>query len=260
MDRWPYPRWVAHRGAGTLAPENTVEALEAGVRFGYRAVEIDAVLTADEVVVLLHDENLERTTDSGGSIAARTLRELAGVDAGGWFSRQFAGARIPTLRAYLARARELGVWVNVEIKPVPGFEPRTGEVVAGTVADLWPQADAQAPLLSSFSIEALQAARDAAPHLARAMLYDTVPAQWMQDARALGTVAVHGEHNRLSAPAAREIRGAGFGLMCYTVNAANRAQELFAWGVNAVCTDRLDLLVPVHATSTGATGAVARSP
>ncbi|HXY21066.1 MAG TPA: glycerophosphodiester phosphodiesterase family protein, partial [Burkholderiaceae bacterium] len=128
MDRWPYPRLLAHRGGGTLAPENTLVACDVGFRYGYRAVEVDAVLCADEVPVLLHDASLERTTNGRGSIDSKTAAELALLDAGSWFHPDFAHARIPTLEQALRHCLERGIWLNVEIKPVPGKEVRTGQV------------------------------------------------------------------------------------------------------------------------------------
>ncbi|HQC99297.1 MAG TPA: glycerophosphodiester phosphodiesterase family protein, partial [Aquabacterium sp.] len=67
MSPWPYPFWIAHRGAGRLAPENTLAAFRLGARHGYRMFECDAKLSADGVVFLLHDSTLERTTSGQGT-------------------------------------------------------------------------------------------------------------------------------------------------------------------------------------------------
>jgi glycerophosphoryl diester phosphodiesterase len=72
MTAWPYPYWIAHRGAGKLAPENTLAAFRLGARYGYRMFECDAKLSADGTVFLLHDATLERTTDGIGQVAALT--------------------------------------------------------------------------------------------------------------------------------------------------------------------------------------------
>src|SRR5690606_33654791 len=66
MTTWPYPLWIAHRGAGKLAPENTLAAFRLGAAYGYRAFECDVKLSADGVPFLLHDATLERTTDGQG--------------------------------------------------------------------------------------------------------------------------------------------------------------------------------------------------
>jgi glycerophosphoryl diester phosphodiesterase len=103
---------------------------------------------------------------------------------------------------------------------------------------------AQVPLLSSFSETALAAAREAAPQVPRAWLTKALPPDWEARARALDVVAIHTDHTRLTAAAAAQVKAAGFGLFCYTVNAPARARALFDWGVDGLCTDRIDLISP----------------
>jgi glycerophosphoryl diester phosphodiesterase len=249
MDSWPYPRLVAHRGGGTLAPENTLEAFDAGLRYGYRAAELDAVLAADDVPVLMHDPGLERTTDGSGCVAARTAAELARLDAGSWFGPQFAHARVPTLWQTLRHCRERGIWLNIEIKPVAGADERTGRIVARIVADFCDGAGGAgwaAPLLSSFSAAALVAARAAAPELRRGLLVGPIAPDTGERARGLGCYSVHCDHRSLDAEQVRRIKDLGYGVLCYTVNDPGRARELLAWGVDAICTDRIDRLDPAE--------------
>lgn len=249
---WTFPRHIAHRGGGTLAPENTLAAFEAGYALGYRAAELDAVLSADEVPVLLHDETLDRTTDGKGPVARQAAAELARLDAGAWFGAAFAGERLPTLLQVLERSWERGIWLNIEIKPSPGREARTGTVVAQTVQAFFEvrrsidpaRAGRLAPLLSSFAPEALEAARAAAPGLRRGLLVGAVPSDWQAALRRLDAFSLHCDHRRLARPQAHAIRAAGAGLMCYTVNDPGRMRELFEWGVDAACTDRIDLIAP----------------
>jgi glycerophosphoryl diester phosphodiesterase len=113
------------------------------------------------------------------------------------------------------------------------------EIAAGQLA--------RVPLLSSFSAVALEAARDATPDLPRALLMSTLTAGWQRPAGALGLCAVHINHKNLTHECAAEIKRAGFGLFCYTVNDPARARELFGWGVDAFCTDRIDLIGPEFA-------------
>ncbi|TPE96155.1 glycerophosphodiester phosphodiesterase, partial [Burkholderia pseudomallei] len=85
LQTWPYPRVVAHRGGGALAPENTLAALDAGAHYGHKMVEFDAKLSADGVAFLLHDDTVERTSNGAG--AARDMRyaALEALDAGAWY-------------------------------------------------------------------------------------------------------------------------------------------------------------------------------
>ena len=246
---WPWPRVLAHRGGGTLAPENTLGAIRFGHEQGFRAIELDAMLAADSIAVLMHDPTLERTTSGHGPVPALSAAELAQLDAGAWHSPRFAGEPVPQLADVIAWCRAHDVWMNVEIKPAPGFEAATGTQVAAdcarAYADLLPasaQSMGQLPLLSSFARSALVAARAAAPELPRGYLLDAVPDDWAHELAALGCMALHTNHRRLTRATARAIKDAGYWLFCYTVNDPARARELLDWGVDAFCTDRIDLI------------------
>ncbi len=252
---WPFARVIAHRGGGTLAPENTIAGIEVGLDHGFRAIEFDAMLAADAVPVLIHDPTLERTTNGRGDVASFTAAELDALDAGAWFAPRFAGARLPRLVETIAFCRRHDIWANIEIKPAPGHESATGAQVARVTAQAYadvvrPRGDraetveARAPLLSSFSREALAAARGAVPDLPRGLLVGPVPADWEDQLETLGCVALHCSHRHLTQALARTVKDAGYWLFCYTVNDAGRARELFDWGVDAFCTDRIDLIPP----------------
>lgn len=242
---WPHPRVIAHRGGGKFAPENTLAAIRKGHALGFRAVEFDVMLSSDAHPVLIHDETLQRTTDGSGSVADMPLDVLASLDAGAWFDARFRGEPVPAFRAAAALCRELGLWANVEIKPASGHERETGRVAAAVAQECWRgAAPATAPLLSSFSAEALVEARAAAPQLARGMLYDAVPANWRAQLQELDCRTLHCNARKLDEQLARDIVGAGYGLACWTVNEPQLARRLFSWGVDAVFTDRLDLITP----------------
>ncbi|WP_075795118.1 glycerophosphodiester phosphodiesterase [Massilia putida] len=246
---WPYPRIVAHRGGGTLAPENTLAGLRRGMAAGFRAIEFDVMLARDGVPVVLHDPELGRTVAGAGSVADIDASDLAARDAGSWFGPDYAGEPVPLFVEFAQYCKAHGVWMNIEIKPVPGHDAQTGTVVARLAAAMFADELAagrleRAPLLSSFSEAALQAARDAAPALPRAWLTSSLPADWKARARALDAVAIHTNHMRLTRGQAAAVKAAGFGLFCYTVNAPARARELFGWGVDGLCTDRIDLIGP----------------
>ncbi|CAB3802194.1 glycerophosphodiester phosphodiesterase [Paraburkholderia fynbosensis] len=237
---WPYPRLVAHRCGGTLAPENTLAGFDACVRYGYRMVEFDAKLSADNQLFLLHDDKLDRTTNGHGAAAEHTWQQLAALDAGAWHGPQFAGTRLPTLADAAQRCARDGIAANIEIKPCPGREVLTGTLVARGALTLWH--GQTPPLLSSFSFEALAAARDAAPSLQRGMLFEEVPADWLRIVRELDCVSLHASHRYLSEPLVAQIRAAGLRVLAYTVNDPARAQLLAQWGVDMICTDRIDKL------------------
>jgi glycerophosphoryl diester phosphodiesterase len=246
MPPWPYPRVLAHRGGGAFAPENTIAAIRVGRERGLRGVEFDVMLSADGEPVLMHDLTLNRTTDAKGPVSERSSAELARVDAGRWFSPMFAGEPVPQLTQVVDYCRSHQVWINAEIKPAPGSERRTGqrvaEVLARGFADLQPHRplDPQLPLLSSFSGDALAAALEAAPALPRGLLCARVPRDWRDQLQQLRCVALHCNHRFLDAATLRTIRAAGYWVLVYTVNDRRRARQLARWGIDALCTDRLD--------------------
>lgn len=230
------PRWIAHRGGGSLAPENTLAGIRLAARLGFRAVEFDVMLSGDGTPVLIHDETLERTTTGSGPVAATPDAVLFALDAGG-------GERIPLFTEAAALCRELGLLANVEIKPASGYERPTAEVVARLTAELWRGAPVQ-PLLSSFSLEALEIARDLAPEIERGVLFEAVPADWLSELQRLQAVSLHCDGDLLTDPVLAEARERGIPVLCYTVNAPEKANALFGRGVGALFTDRLDLFSP----------------
>jgi glycerophosphoryl diester phosphodiesterase len=239
MKAWFYPRVIAHRGGGALAPENTLAALDVAFRCGCRAVEVDARLSADGTPFLIHDATLDRTTNGTGRVAETRDAVLRAVDAGRRFGAPFAGEPLPTLREAMMRCLALGLSANVEIKAEPGQEEACGQAVARIARRTW---EGPPPLLSSFSPVALAAAREAAPELPRALLVGRLPRDWRERATRLGCVAIHGAAGRVSAAGIAAVRRAGLAVACYTVNDPAVAQRLLAAGVAAVFTDRPDLL------------------
>lgn len=247
---WPYPSVVAHRGGGTLAPENTLAAMRCGLAHGFHAVEFDVMLAADGIPVVLHDPDFGRTVAGAGKVSDYRAQELAAMDAGAWFGPEFGGEPVPSFEQVAAFCRANGIWMNIEIKPAPGFADATGRAVAESTkrlfaAELAASAGAAAlPLFSSFSYDALLAAQAAAPAIPRGYLVDAIPPDWRERLAALGAVALHTNHKNLSAQQAHAVKQAGFGLFCYTVNEPARAREILSWGVDAFCTDRIDLIGP----------------
>ena len=235
---WTYPRVLAHRGGGRLAPENTLAALRCGLAHGFRAVEFDVMAVRDGGLVLMHDTQLGRTVAGSGAVADYSAAALMQMDAGAWFAPSFAGERVPGFAQAAGFCLQHGLWMNVEIKPAPGLESLTGELVARACQFL----PAGAVLLSSFSVAALRAAQSAAPAVPRALLLEQVPTDWHAQLLALDAQALHTDATTLTAKDAAAIKEAGFGLFCYTVNDPLQARALLAMGVDAFCTDRLDLI------------------
>jgi len=237
---WPYPAIVAHRGGGKLAPENTLAGIDIGAKLGHKMIEFDVKLSLDSEIFLLHDDTLDRTSNGWGIAGDLPWEKLRQLDVGGWYSKDFADQRLPLLAQVAERCANYQMMANIEIKPTTGREAETGRVVARVARDLW--YSQTAPLLSSFSGVALDAARHAVPELPRGMLLH----QWRDDWRALadklGCVSLHFNHRVLTRERVAQVKAAGLRILVYTVNTPTRAQTLLDWGVDAICTDRIDLL------------------
>lgn len=243
MKAWPYPRMIAHRGGGTLAPENTLAAIRTAPVHGYGGVEFDVMLSADNQAVLIHDETLERTTNGRGKVTDTTLAVLASLDAGSWKDPRFSGEPLPSFEAAARLCIALGLWANIEIKPAHGHAAKTGEIAGRIAARLW-RGEKTLPLISSFRRAALVTAHQAAPHIPLGWLVDRIEPGWQEQLVDLDCVSLHCNQAHLTETQARAVKDAGYWLVCWTVNDPLTARRLSNWGVDAMVTDRIDLLPP----------------
>lgn len=241
------PRVIGHRGAAQAAPENTLEGFIEAKAQGASWVEFDAKLTADNAVILLHDDIVDRTTNGTGFAAGMTRAALQALDAGSWFGPAWANSRIPTLAETIDCLARLDLGCNVEIKPCPGRDRETAVGVIDELRRSWPQGR-PLPLVSSFSYESLLEARrldeaqqsnEASPgsRFPLGLLLEDARADWLALAQGIGAVSIHCWHETLTEDWARDIKQAGYLLLVYTVNDVNLARRLFAWGADAVFTD-----------------------
>jgi len=230
------PPVIGHRGAAGLAPENTLASFRRAAGLGARMVEFDVRLSSDSVPVVFHDDDLERTSNGSGPVAARTLAELKRLDAGRWFGPDFAGEAIPTLAEVLALCRDLDLAVNLEIKPDAGREAETARLALAQAQALWP-ARAPLPLVSSFAGSCLEVALDLAPAWPRGLLVEAIPEDWRARAERLGCCGVHANHSGLDAATIAVIMASGRRVLAYTVNDRTRESELLGLGVAAIFSD-----------------------
>lgn len=230
MNATTYPRIIAHRCGGLLAAENTLAGLEAAARIGCRGVEFDTMLSADGVPVLMHDDTVDRTTGGRGPVAGMTVAELRRLRVG--------DEPVPLLAEALRRCADLGLWANIELKTVAaGDDERLGRVVARMLDDEW---DGNG-VVSSFSLDALAAAKSQSSRHACALLYESLPSGWDRAVRGVAAVGVHLDGSRVTAAECGALRAAGLNVACYTVNSCAEAERLFAMGVGSVFSDRPDL-------------------
>ena len=223
------------------APENTLAAIKTGHAYAFAAVEFDVKLSGDSVAILMHDSTLERTTDGEGRVADKTMAELEKLDAGAWHSEAFRGERVPRFSAVAKYLHGLGLVANVEIKPCEGRETETGRMVAEMCVEIWRDRFVK-PLVSSFSVNALEAARAASPDLPMGLLVKIPGEEHLSLLKSLDCLSIHCHHGHITADLIRLYHDHGYRVMTYTVNEPDRVSELLAMRVDGMFTDQLELM------------------
>lgn len=236
------PPIIAHRGASAYAPENTLTSFLKARELGVQMIEFDVKLSSDGEPIIMHDDNLKRTTNAKGPCAEHSLSELKKLDAGIWFSRKFKGERIPTLTETLAMMAEIGLSANIEIKPCPGMAKETAVRVLSRVNEYWPD-DLPPPLFSSFNLDVLDCLRELSHDIHLGLLLYGWQDDWKSLAEKYQCLSVHINYQALNQARIDEIKGADKLLLVYGVNRKRRALKLLKQGVDAIFTDYPDLLL-----------------
>jgi len=229
------PLVIAHRGAARLAPENTLAAFRLAADLGADAVELDARLTADGEVVVLHDKLLDRTTNGSGPVSQRTRHELQALDAGARFSPDFAGERIPTLdQVFEAVGSRL--LINVELK---NYDSAFDRLVAQVSSRVRAHGLQRRVLLSCFSPISLWTAHLIAPEIPRALLLYAGQPRWMRAVfpRITYCQAHHPQDPVTDLRLLESLRRGGRRVNVWTVNSEGRMRELLAFGCDGLITD-----------------------
>ena len=236
------PIVIAHRGWSAKAPENTMAAFREAMRFGVDGIELDVHMTRDGHVVICHDDRLDRTTNGAGLIAEHTLDEIRRLDAGSWFSPEFAGEPLPTLRELLeaiAASSWRGV-INIELKTTgadryPGMEK--------AVADLLRAFDlTRFALISSFDHDALAETKRVDEELETAILYASALDEPWAYAERLRCRTLHPVHTAATSEIIAGAHAHGVKVNAWTVDHPERARELARAGVDGIITNRPDVV------------------
>jgi glycerophosphoryl diester phosphodiesterase len=169
------------------------------------------------------------------------------LDAGAWHGRSYAGETLPSLAAIAHYVQSNGFALNLEIKPTPGSERETGLAVGRACSALWAGSSTPPLLFSSFRPDALQAAKETAPQIPRALLLDTLWDGWPLVVKTLSCVAAVTHHKLMDRALFAQLRGAGQRALCYTVNEPADVQRLLALGIDGIITDAVDRFAPTVA-------------
>jgi glycerophosphoryl diester phosphodiesterase len=238
------PRIIAHRGASSIAPENTLIAMQLAAEMGARAVEFDVSLTKDEEAIVLHDETLQRTTNGKGKVAKTTLQQIKKLDAGSWFAPPYAGMQIPTFAETLRFIATQPLQMNIEIKPTPNCAEITAEKVVQILHRYPPK---KTPLISSFKMQSLRTVYALDKNLPLAWLTHSWRADFEKILEKLHCVSLNINQHVLTKSRVQAVKKAGYYLLTYTVDDPKRAEQLFAWGVDGIFTNVPQILCEIIA-------------
>ena len=245
LETLPRPTIFAHRGASAHAPENTLAAFELALAQGADGIELDAKLSADGHVVIIHDATVDRTTDRQGRVKDISLAELRSLDAGGFFAEQYRGEKVPTLEEVF-EALGKRMFVNVELTNYN----TPGDHLVESVCMLVKKCGLQKQVLfSSFFASNLSKARGLLPEVPRGLLaFNGLLGVW---ARSFGFAfgryqALHPNLKDVTPQQVQRVHRLKRRVHVWTVNTAEDMRRLFNWDVDAIFTDDPQLAVQVR--------------
>lgn len=220
---------TSHRGAGFLEPENTLRAIRRAIDLGADQVEIDVQLTRDGHLVLMHDETIDRTTNGKGKVSELTCSEIRQLDAG-------QGEHVPTLEEVLTLTAG---------KITPQIELKSPGLVPAVIATLHAFACADRVVLTSFLHQQLTEARQLSPSIATGALWGRLPNDVIGQATQLGVQALHLWHQFITPQIIADAHAHGLLVRAWNANTEEEMQRLIDLGVDAIGSDRPDLLIEV---------------
>lgn len=227
---------TGHRGAASLAPENTLVSIEQAAKAGADWVEIDTQLSADGIPMVFHDRTVNRCTNGTGNIADLDLTALKALDAGSWFGSEFAGTSIPTLSEALDKCLELGLTLNLEIKIYDNkaIKPLVTQVIALIKHKSFPS---EKLLISSFKKEALSLCQELMPEARRGFICEVWNDFSLESLQKLDLYSIHIDHRILDEQTAKEIKASGAVLKIWTLNDPLLASKYLNLSVDNIITD-----------------------
>ena len=228
----------AHRGASAYAPENTIEAFELALEMGADGVELDIQLSADDELMVLHDDTIDRTSSGTGKISDMTTWQLKELD----FScgmQKYAGARIPTLREVYALLAGTNMLINVELKSEEADYRKLCKKAIALEREVGMEGRI---LYSSFNHYALLAIREEDPLAKIGLLYECVMINPQLYAKRVGADAIHPSRYTLLVPGVvRRCHRAGIRVHTWTVDDPISIRSMLDKGVDAIITNKPDV-------------------
>ena len=228
------PLIIAHRGASRLAPENTIAAFNLAVELGADAVELDTMLTADGIPVVIHDKTLERSTNGSGKVSSKTAKEVRQLNSVTQADSEYSGEKVPTLEEVFFAVGSK-ILINVELKNLSSPYDNLVKIVIGLIRDMDLSGRV---LLSSFNPLALIQAKRIGPEIRRAALVGGGP-RIIRGFMEMATdySALHPEVSLVSQNLINKHHASGRIVNVWTVNDEVEMMRLLAMGVDGLITD-----------------------
>ncbi|WP_027092230.1 glycerophosphodiester phosphodiesterase [Cohnella thermotolerans] len=230
---------IAHRGASAYCPENTLAAFRRSIELGATAIETDVQMTLDGQLVLIHDEELLRTTGCSKLVAETTMQELRQLDAGSWFDPAFMDERVPALHELLELVKPTSLQLNLELKngvvPYPGLEE-------AVIEEIRRFGMADRVIISSFNHYSLMQCKRLAPEIRTGILYMEGLYEPWEYARRIGADALHAYYYAVLPEWVAQAAERGVAYHPFTVNEPEVMRKLLDAGVAGIITDYPDVL------------------
>jgi glycerophosphoryl diester phosphodiesterase len=237
---------VAHRGASAFAPENTLGAVRLAKDMGGKWVEVDVKITVDDHTVIIHDDELDRTTNGTGWVANSTLEYVRSLSANPTGFDGYDAEKVPTLRELLEIVLDLEIGLQLELKPTAGDDVETAEIAIAELLEIWPSNNSNL-YLSSFSLRSLDVARRMAPNIPRAFAVVVPPRDPVKIMSDLDCQILHATSFVLSDDQLRVLDESGVEFAIATINDVSLARHMLENGAQSILSDYPNLLTTQEA-------------
>ncbi|WP_284140327.1 MULTISPECIES: glycerophosphodiester phosphodiesterase family protein [unclassified Virgibacillus] len=225
---------IAHRGASRIAPENTMPAFELAYDMGAEGIEVDVQLTKDNVPVLIHDENVKRTTNGRGFIKDMTWDTVTSLDAGAWFSRTYTGTQIVSLEEFLRWAKNKQLTLNIELKNNKIDYKHIENIVYEMLAHYQLLANST---ISTFNPNSVERMKQFQHKVGVALLASRKCGNLVKTAASIGANALHVKYRLLNQNLVKACHAKGMPLRVYTINSTRRMHAAFKAEADGIFTD-----------------------
>lgn len=244
MKKFICPQVIAHRGASYYAPENTKAAITLAAKQGAKWVEVDLWLTRDKNIAIIHNSTVNKRTNGKGKVLKFSFAELAELDAGSWHSEQYTGQRILSLPQLIKLATQLDINLNLEIKANAAVNAETAQVTGAMIVKYWPEKK-PLPLVSSYSLNALEVMQQMFPKIPRALVIGEWNRMLKNAVVDLECASINADRRLITKRSLASMHDTGRPVIIHTVNGIKSAVEFVQMGVDGLFTDRPDRIIDV---------------